>query len=408
MTMAQFGRSIGATVIDLSNPGGNDFPNEDDDQNPSHSGNGDGGDPDDNDDDDDDDDEPESEADEPTDQCQNCQLLSIELNKWEVRCQALELIINSGFHEGTPIPDDQMELTQFIHQMKDMTRQATLKKQVMVGTHGYAIYLRNIEKNETKMVRILPKQTIKQLKVEVMLAFGYAKSHCEKFNYRIVEGHRTVNQHGLTVERREFLSKELNRLHIQNVFTDTAVVEVTVRGVGGGVMRTISKDGKVTKRDFIEKAQKDMCDKVKGKDFDFDLKSEKAVLEYIMNFSGSPAELFKVAVDAMDEPMALEFQKLFSDTSGKNGSTEDKVEAFTTKVLGARFRKLNSVIADCENLKGAMVLSMVKKYADWTLKGSRFDNSSLLHVISARLASLKSTGASTDDVAKAFQDMQIE
>ena len=362
------------------------------------------------DEDDDDSDPSDPEPEEPTtetSECEQCILLKKELNLVCIQRDALEVVVGNNFKQ--PLPADRLDLVHRLDEIKKAMNGAKFRLEEMRRENNYqfAIYAKCRSTNTTKMTHMPQSSTVSKMKEEVMVLFGYPKVSRKERTFEILEGALTYIDGRKVTPPLRMLTKDENRKQLKSLMSHTVLIEFSERIKGGGVMRTISKDSKVTKRDFIEKAQKDMCDKVKDKEFGIDLKSEKAVLDYIMNFSGSPAELFKVAVDAMDEPMALEFQKLLSD-AGKNGSTEDKIENFTSKVLGARFRKLDAVIADCENLKSALVLSMVKKYADWSLKGSRFDNSSLLHVISTRLANLKGSGASTTDVAKAFQDMQIE
>ena len=383
-----------------NDPDGNDGSGDNPDESGGSDDGSDGGDP---------DDEPESEADEPTDKCQNCQLLSVELNNLNARCQALELVIHNGFHKGTPLPDDQLELVHRLDEIKEAMNDTKFRLQEVRRENNYqfAIYAKCRSTNTTKMTHMPQSFTVSKMKEEIMVLFQYPKVSKKERTFEIVEGALTYVDGRKVTPPLKWLTKDENRRQLKTLMSNTVLIEFSERIKGGGVMRTINKDNKVTKREFIDKMQREICNKVKDKDFGFDLKSEKAVLEYIMNFAGSPAELFQVAIDAMDEPMLLEFQTLMTENSGKTGTTEDKMEAFTVKVLGARFRKLDAVIADCENLKSALVLSMVKKYADWTLKGSRFDHSSLLHLISTRLANLKGSGASIVDVAKAFQDMQI-
>eukprot|EP00435_Cladocopium_sp_Y103_P071764 s108_g38.t1 len=172
-------------------------------------------------------------------------VMQCEMDKLAMRCMALELVIQKGFHKsylvatddesvGQVLPNDRLELQTMIDRMKLLTKRGNSLMSGLVQSEGFAVYARNVETRETKQINMEASTTVARMKKKVMHAFGLPVSSASERTWTITRGHLSFKNGRVVNPPVTDLDKQKNRLHIKSVMAHTSLIEFSVRGAGGG------------------------------------------------------------------------------------------------------------------------------------------------------------------------------
>lgn len=111
---------------------------------------------------------------------------------------------------------------------------ATHKKNMMIDNMSEVmIYVLNVETRETKFFYLSKSDTVKKLKINAVKTFNIPKSHVERFIFKFDFGHR-LGHREFSFHKDEALPRELNKMRVSSVFTDTASIQMSLGLRGGG------------------------------------------------------------------------------------------------------------------------------------------------------------------------------
>ena len=290
-------------------------------------------------------------------------MLENELEKVGKMSQAFFLTIQQGFHRGggqlsagsgsqdVELPEDRLELAKLINQMKVISTWASLKKNAMIDNMSEVmIYVLNVEKRETKFFYLSKSDTVKKLKISAVKTWNIPKSHVERFIFKFDFGHR-LGHREFSFNKDEALPRELNRMRVSNVFTDTASIQMSLGLSGGAKNKTIARTN--LKKKSREIAVKEFAQKLKELP-ENQLTPFRALAEAEMNkfydqCSTDPMLAFKNAFEAMPyEDLRDAYEK---SNSASGGDVEAKLKRMSQYMFGQGLKQAIDIGKVCEGLR---------------------------------------------------------
>ena len=280
--------------------------------------------------------------------CPNCAMKDIEIEKMNKMLNTFVITHFQGFDRERPvgqIPDDRLELSRFIDQMIEISKEAVNKKKMMIDRDvQFAVYIYFPERQETKVIYSLDrgmKMTIKQMKVRAVQAFGIPKSHIEMFSWIIREG--AVYPHHLNMA----MPKPWNRSRVKTYFRDTSRIEMTTTISGGGKVIGKKKKADVSKAVFTEFVSK--FNQVPSTPLvPFRGEAEQAMNELYNLAMDDPMKAFETAFSKMTyEQLDNAFNKTSSDVGG---DSEHKLRRLAVLIFGDGLKKAKETLEICEGL----------------------------------------------------------
>ena len=299
-----------------------------------------------------------------------CIMLENELEKAGKMAQAFLLTMQQGFHRGggqlgagsgsqdVELPEDRLELAKLIDQMKMISTWASLKKNAMIDNMSEVmIYVLNVEKRETKFFYLSKSDTVKKMKISAMKTWNIPKSHVDRFIFKFDFGHR-LGHREFSFNKDEALPRELNRMRVSNVFTDTASIQMSLGLSGGAKNKTIAKTN--LKKKSREIAVKEFAQKLKELP-ENQLTPFRALAEAEMNkfydqCSTDPMLAFKNAFEAMPyEDLRDAYEK---SNSASGGDVEAKLKRMSQYMFGQGLKQAIDIGKVCEGLREGAELTV--------------------------------------------------